>query len=341
MEILRVPGTIALAAVSIYFTSPPRAGNDEKLAQRVAGIDTKFIKALGALAQEYDGAKNPEAAHFFAECFLGFGGKDPAVAVVKGAYMGETGDYKSKEWTDNKSGENPQKDNVFWGDVVDFAGGTRSRLPHSEISTITDRLRSSALTREDILNLDARRLWLGRWAGGRKIPGISLYCIPAVEYRQDVPTPSKRYTTDSQAKGHPEWVDTEETATINGRKVPFVRYPYDGEPDTPRRFGREYGWAESEEEFLAKAAVPIMLRIFSRHSLAEASVALRDKPGKDIPCRLYTDRDERVQFHVDWPTLLAVPERELDKDTKYTVTMTCTLDATRFERTGSFTTRSK
>ncbi len=441
-------GLAALVAVALHAGSAAWADEDERLQARVAKIDEKLIKALGGLAREYDKAKDPEATHFFAECFLGFGGKDSQVAAIKGGYeidlyvgklrggtvikavnpikrelqgpakeykkvfdelyaaaraggisefrkkilhdvavkyeiaqsaheyvqaiqrfnelrralglrailwdfeasrklilagcyMGETADYKSKEWIDNKSGEAPRQDNVFWGEVVEFAKRTCSRLLQPDIAGIADSLRCSALVREDLMNLDARKLWLGRWAEGRKLPHITLYCIPAVEFRGDIPTPSKRYTTDIPLTEHPGWVDTEETATVGGRKVPYVRYPYDGERDAPRKFDEEYGWAESESKFLEKAGVPIMLRIFSRHAMEEASATLKDSLGRDVPCRLYTDQDKRVQFHVPWPTILALPERELERDRKHTITMKCTLDGTPFEKTWSFTTRSK
>ncbi len=444
----------AVAAILVASAGAQGQDSDARLADRVAKIDAKAHKALALLARQYDKEKDPEAAHFFAECFLGFAGKDSQVAAIKGGYeidlyvgklrggavikavnpikrelqgpaaeykkvldeilvalrggpgvaardlseaekrtlfdvavkyelargaheyvqaiqrfnelrralglrailwdfeasrklilvgcyMGETGDYKSKEWIDNKTGDNPQKDNVFWGDVVDFAKGTCSRLLQPDIAGIADSLRCSALVREDILNLDARRLWLGRWTEGRKLPYVTLYCIPVVEFRGDVPTPSKRYTTDVPFTEHPGWVDTEETATIGGKKVPYVRYPYDGERDAPFKFSEEYGWAESEGKFLEKAGVPIMLRIFARHAMAEASAILKDSQGRDIPCRIYTDQDKRVQFHVPWPTLLAMPERELERDRKHTVTMRCTLDGVPFEKTWSFLTRSK
>ena len=170
---------------------------------------------------------------------------------------------------------------------------------------------------------------------------MSLYCIPAVEYRNDVPTPSKRYTTDTLAQEHGGWIDTEETTTLNGKKVPFVRYPFDGEQDTPRAFIGEYGWAESEISFLTKAGIPVMIRFFGKCVVGEAIANLKDSSGLSVPCRLYRDGDARVQFHVAMPTILLVPERELEKGTKYTVTVTCTLDGTPFERTWSFTTRSK
>lgn len=446
--------SLALASAMALAVPAARADDDERLAAQVERIDARFMKALGTLAQECDKAKDPEAAHFFAECALGFGLKDPKIAVIKGAYeidlyvgklrggvvlkavnpikrelegpakeyrkiydalmlasrggpmaaaraltgaekrvlhdvavkveiaqgaqdyvqaiqrfneirramglrailwefessrklilagayMGETGDYKSKGILGNDSGDDPKKDNVFYGDSVDYAKDKSARLLGAQLSGVMDRIRETALVREDLLNLDARRLWLGRWSEGRKIPGLCLYSIPAIEYRSDVPTPSKRYTTDTLAQEHGGWVDTEETVSLNGKKVPFVRYPYDGEKDAPFKFNDEYGWAESQGAFLAKAGVPIMIRFFGKCTIAEVATSLKDSSGREVPLRVYKDGDSRVQFHLPWPTLLLVPERELEKDTKYTVTVTCTLDGTPFERTWSFTTRSK
>jgi hypothetical protein len=261
--------------------------------------------------------------------------------ILAGCYMGDTGDYESKEWLGNKTGDTPQKDNLFWGDWVGFGKRETSRIPYAEMVSAIDGLRASALTREDILNLDARRLWLGRWSDGRKITAMTLYRISPVGYREDVPTPSRRYSGQTVTEELKTWVDTEDTHLANGKKVPYVRYPFSGEAEVPRQFDGEYGWADSEEKFLAKAGSPIMVRFFADCVLKEVEVSLTDKSGRKIPWKLYRDGDKRVQFHVQRPTVLIVPEREFDKGMVYSVSIRCKVDDTPFEKQWSFTTRAK
>jgi cytochrome c556 len=261
--------------------------------------------------------------------------------ILAGCYMGDTGDYESKEWLGNKTGDAPQKDNIFWGDWVEFGKRETSRIPYAEMVSAIDGLRASALTREDILNLDARRLWLGRWSDGRKITAMTLYRVSPVGYREDVPTPSRRYFRETVTEELKTWVDTEDTHLANGKKIPYVRYPFSGEAEVPRQFDGEYGWADSEEKFLAKAGSPIMVRFFADCVLKEVEATLADKSGRNIPARVYRDGDKRVQFHIQRPTVLIVPEREFDKGMVCTISIRCKVDDTPFEKQWSFTTRAK
>ena len=49
--------------------------------ERLAKIDKTFLRELTALAKHWDGEKDPEAAHFFAECAAGLVA-DQGVVVV-------------------------------------------------------------------------------------------------------------------------------------------------------------------------------------------------------------------------------------------------------------------
>ncbi len=256
--------------------------------------------------------------------------------ILASCYMADSADLESKDAADSG-----QKDNVFWSEAVDFAKKETGRIPYGEMLNAVDRLRSSALTREDILNLDARRLWLGRWSDGRKIPAITLYRVSPVGYREDVPTPSRRYSSETITQELKTWVDTEDSHLANGKKVAYVRYPFSDETDVPRHFEGEHGWADSEGKFLAKAGTPIMVRFFADCVLKDVEVNLTDKSGRKIPWKLYRDEDKRVQFHVQRPTVLVVPERELDKGMLYTISVRCKVDDTPFEKQWSFTTRAK
>lgn len=56
---------------------------DEKVAKQLEKLDAQLIKALTDLAKKYDDDKIPEAAHFFASCAIGFGGKDEKLMAIK------------------------------------------------------------------------------------------------------------------------------------------------------------------------------------------------------------------------------------------------------------------
>ena len=84
MAAMSVSGrSLTLAWAAALALAGPAAGadDDERLSAQVEKIDAKFQKAFGTLAQEYDKAKDPEAAHFFAECALGFGLKDQKIGT--------------------------------------------------------------------------------------------------------------------------------------------------------------------------------------------------------------------------------------------------------------------
>jgi hypothetical protein len=253
-------------------------------------------------------------------------------------YMGETEDYRNEEKSDSTS--------PLFSPSVDLAKRLCAGMLFRTPKDLPEDIRPYALVRQDLLNPDARQLWLAHWAGGKKINPMSLYAIPQVGFRLDIPTPSQKYTRETVAEQWPDWKDTEDTTLIDGTKVPLVRYPHDSEPDAPLVFsnGRgamESGWEPSELDFLAKAGVPIMLRIFTRGQASDVSVELKSKSGTTKPTRLYLNGDKRVSFAGDWITVLALPEAKLDPGVEYVVRMTCTANGTRVERTWSFKTRDK
>ena len=247
-------------------------------------------------------------------------------------YTAETGDWEY---------EAPQKDSTFYSGVVEFAKVKATRVCRP-LRNAPDILRPFALIREQLLNPNARRLWLAHWGDGSLLDGVVVYAIPQLPYREDIPTPSRRYKDETMVK---DWVDTEETVEIDGKKVPFVRYPYPDEPDAPWAFangneGMEGNWASSEHEFLGKAGVPIMLRFFTEGSVVKLEATLKDRKGTLLPCRAYLNGDKRVVLDTS-PTVLLVPEKQLKVSTAYTVAVKCTLKGTAFEKSWTFTTRAK
>lgn len=441
----RVSGELFSALLLITLgTAPPLGADDEALRTRLAEIDAKFVSALSDLARKYDKAKDPEAAHFFAECALGFGPKDAELATLRRSwesevytgrvrggvslvdskpisealressvaykalfdevllkakppvpsekkelihasaarweiaksaadyiraiqevnalrrgmglravlwdfemsqrcilaawYMGDTGDYVSNPGTIPK-GREQVKEAASWGPAVDFAKRECSRIPYLDLHLLVSHSRASALGRSDLLNPDARRIWLGRWTEGQAILFMTLFRIPLIGYREDIPTPTKRIGKTLH-EGEATWVVTEDTFQVAGKRIPVVHYPYTGETEVPCEFNNaEYGWADSEQKFLSKAGVPIMIRFFGDCLLSEVLIKMRDTSGKRIPFKLYRDGDKRVEFHLRLPTLLILPERSLEKGKQYTVEVRCKVSEIPYEKTWSFTTQ--
>lgn len=71
--------TVAMAALLVS----PLAAQERAPKDRAADLDARLLKVLTELAALYDGKKDPEAAHFFAECALGFGSTDDAVKAIR------------------------------------------------------------------------------------------------------------------------------------------------------------------------------------------------------------------------------------------------------------------
>ena len=252
-------------------------------------------------------------------------------------YMGETGDFRSEGTSDTLS--------PLYSAGVEVGKIRCSGMVFRTLKDLPEDIRAYALVRQDLLNPDARQLWLAHWAGGKKINPMCLYAIPQVGFRSDIPTPSQRYSRETVVEKWPDWKDTEDTVAIEGIKVPVVRYPHDGESDAPLVFsdGRgamESGWAASEHPFLAKAGIPIMLRVFTTGKISDVSVTLSTTSRRDIPTRLYLG-DKGVSFAGEWVTLLALPEAKLDPGVEYTVQMNGKVKGTLVERSWSFKTRLK
>ncbi len=253
-------------------------------------------------------------------------------------YMGETDDYRSEVKSDTSS--------PMYSEGVELAKQQCARPLYCKLQEFPDTLRPYALIRQDLLNPDARQLWLAHWAGGKKVNPMTAYAIPHVPFRTDIPTPSERYSRETVVEKWPGWKDTEDTIVVGGVKAPLVRYPYDAEADAPSTFSNgkgamEYGWDKSELDFLTKAGVPIMLRIFTRGQASDVNVALSTGSGKTIPTRIYLSGDSRVSLRGDWITVLALPETQLELGVAHTVRITCKANDTPVERSWSFKTRSK
>jgi len=254
-------------------------------------------------------------------------------------YMGQTGDYN-----DNLVGsrESVNKNHVLYTPAVEDAKRQTGLINGVDITQYPEHIRPMPLHRASLLNPNARTLWLARWVKGYALGTTVLHAIPQLPYRDDIPTPSGRFKDETVVKPWSDWVDTEDTVQIKGMKVPFVRYPYDGEPDAPLLcYGGEDGWARSEYKFLDKAGVPIMLRIFEKATPTMIETTLLEPDGKTIPCRLYLNGDIRVPAMADWATLLLIPERQLVAGQKHTITMKCTINDVPFESSWTFTTRKQ
>lgn len=253
-------------------------------------------------------------------------------------YMGETDDYRSEEKSDT--------DSPMYTEAVELAKQKCARPLYRKLQEYPDTLRSYALIRQELLNPNSRQLWLAHWAGGKKVNPMTAYAIPQLPYRQDIPTPSERYSRETVVEQWPGWKDTEDTILLSGAKIPLARYPHDAEADAPCVFSNgkgamENGWAKSELDFLGKAGVPVMLRAFTAGQVSDVNVDIRTKAGKTVPTRVYFNGDKRVTFYGDWITVLALPEIRLDPGTEYTVKITFQANQTPIERSWSFKTTDK
>lgn len=74
---------IALPLLTAALFPLTSGADDEKIAKQLAKLDAEFLKATTDLAKKYDKEQNPEAAHFFASCTLGFGSKDDTLSSIK------------------------------------------------------------------------------------------------------------------------------------------------------------------------------------------------------------------------------------------------------------------
>jgi hypothetical protein len=252
--------------------------------------------------------------------------------ILANWYICETEDWELKKRL---------RDSLFYWPELDTlaaaAGGP------NKLKEMPDCFRSFALVRQQLLNPNARVLRLGYWEGGSKIDYFSLYGIPQMPYRDEIPTPTQRFRTETVVK---DWVDLETTALVAGKKVPYVHYPYALEPDAPAVFsnGRgfsETGWAETEHSFRDHAGVPIMIRFYADLQIDNVEFSLTDKAGKEQPCRVYQTGDKRVELGNEWATLLILPKDQLEAFSTYQVALKCRLNESPFELTWQFKTKSK
>jgi hypothetical protein len=187
-------------------------------------------------------------------------------------------------------------------------------------------------------------LQLANWSDAKRVVETdTLYAIPQLDVRPDIPTPTQKFRGETLVQ---DWVDTEETIECLGKKVPYVRFPYTDQPDAPVAFSngrgaQELHWARTELAFLEHAGLPIMLRFFVEGTVSDIDAQLKGSATKTVPCRAYTNGDERVGIDNSWATLLLVPESQLEGSAKYLLTVKCKVNGTAFEKSWSFSTRAK
>jgi hypothetical protein len=236
--------------------------------------------------------------------------------ILSGWYTCETEDWQLKEL---------RTGSPFFSEIV--ASGIQAGRGAFRLSELPDRLRSFAVVRQQLLNPNARTLGLGSWNDGSHIDYWSLYFIPQLPYRQDIPTPIERFHGETLVEG---WVDIEETIDLGSKKIPCAKYPFPGEKGLPPWYSNgkgyiEEAWAKSEIPVLDRAGLPIMLRWYVKSSPAGIKATLRGTDGTLIPCRTYMNGDERVELG-EWATVLLLPENQLGGMREYRVDVQCTLE---------------
>jgi hypothetical protein len=254
--------------------------------------------------------------------------------ILAAWYTVETEDWEYKD---------PKRSSTFYTDSVPLAVKANN-APMTRMQQHPDHLRSYALMRQDLLNCNARKLWLAHWSDPKQVVECTtLYAIPQDPFRKDIPTPTQRFRGETVAQ---EWVDVEETVELAGKKVPFVRYPFSEESDAPCAFSngkgaQEMQWGREEYSYLGHAGVPIMLRFFTDGTISDVEADLKDAAGRKYSCRTYTTGDTRVALSGEWATLLLVPEKQLEGLSNYTVSVKCKVNGTPLEKKWSFSTRAK
>lgn len=272
--------------------------------------------------------------------------------ILGGWYMGETANWGDdgveKEWLARC------KESPAHGDAAEFTKRESNRLPAGQgtaeylysLAECAHQLRSNALTREDLLNPDARRLLLGYWREGKHeiTRTIKLYRIPREIYRPDIETPSKRYGRDTVVEPRDDWRDVEENLKINARRVVYAHYPYVEEPNAPHAFGdgerMELYWDKEPQYNPGKWGLPIMLRFYTEAKVTDLEYEVREGSKPPRSCRKYLNGDERVDLG-PLATILLIPDKRLDFDTAYSVSIKCKVDGAPFSKKWSFTTRSR
>lgn len=262
--------------------------------------------------------------------------------ILAAWYMAETGDYLDKHSQTGHIAYTPQVESVK-------ARAAKSGNPRYELPRHSDHIRSFALIRQSLLEPDARLLQLGCWSDSAShFKRMVAYDIPPLRYRSDITTPTTRAANATVAEARDRWRDVEQTLAIGSQRVIYSYYPYSDEPDAPWAFGdgegSEHRWHDPAIKSLLFCGTPIMLRFFTRGKEGEARLEnvraeVRKEKGPSVRCRLYLTGDKRVEMNSSHPTILILPEKQLERDTPYRVSIKCTLSGVAFEKAWSFRTR--
>lgn len=234
-----------------------------------------------------------------------------------------------------------------WRKIVPEADGSAIML-WGDIGQAVDRVRSLGPARWGLLNPDGRRIWLAGGRAGRSGGGNvqTVYELAAGAYREDVPTPSQRYGSESgkPKEKNDKWVETELTVQVGDRRVPIAHYPFDGETEVPLAYAngeaREEKWVGEGGPKLERSGVPIGLALFGKVKISDVKIEL-EGAGKKIACFVETTPGSDDEGSRIGPTILAVPEVGLTKATEYRVRVECKLDGSSIKREWKFTTRRK
>lgn len=338
------------------------------IGQKLASINgdyKKVLEELLALAKKERRSMSETEAKLFRECAVKYeltrGAQDYIKTIKRINELRRAMGLRGVLW-DFENSAKMILASACWADVLDTLGSVTEKNKESafysedslklatesaaagyrDIGEWAEYLRGFALSRSPLLNPNSRRLWLGHWKRFDGFTAVSAFQIPQLPYREDIPTPSQRHDRGTITK---DWIDTEETFEAGGKKFPLARYPHDGETNLPWYFGMvgakgtEGGWSKEEHEFTKTAGLPIMLRFFGAAKLGDMEAKLTTKSGKDVACRTYTNGNERVPGIGEWPTVLLVPEGELEKGATYTVSIRAKVNGSAFEKTWCFTTR--
>src|SRR5258708_25507476 len=86
MTMRRFMQGLIIALLAAFTRSTSNAQSDEKLTRKIEKLDARLVKAFEQLAKQYDELKDPEAAHFLAECAISFGSKDEKIKGMRSSW---------------------------------------------------------------------------------------------------------------------------------------------------------------------------------------------------------------------------------------------------------------
>jgi len=113
-----------------------------------------------------------------------------------------------------------------------------------------------------------------------------------------------------------------------------VLYPNENQSNVPTTMGREIPHPVGQE---GNYGFPITIYFTNRQKITDVNFKLTDNNGKEIACYVSTPEKPATYFS-QWNSICAIAMSPLVGDTKYFVTVTCTVNGHAYKKTYNFQT---